>query len=171
MHSVTNAGQIKTRDELQRFDRAELSLSAPVTITISDTTNYFPLEHANLQIAHAYNFAISSNRLTYTGTEPRLLWMMAAISMTCAGNSQLLYMQWAENGSDLSQTRITRKIGSGTDEGAAPLVGMQDVGAAPLVGMHTISANDYVAVEFRNSTTTANITVEQMNATVFAMPV
>jgi hypothetical protein len=95
------------------------------------------------------NFTHSTNRLTYNGTPDCFAVAMASVSMTCAGVSKIVSLGFAENGAILTPTRIDRKIGTGSD-----------IGAAGVVGTATLSTNDYLELWVANQTDTGTVTYD-----------
>lgn len=131
------------------------------TITISDTTSYFEATGtATWTLGANSNFdQVANGRLRYTGTPSVEGYVSAVISMTGASGNQVLYWRLGINGTTQAATEVHRKIGAGTD-----------VGAMPLGGLLPLATNDYVSIWVRNTTSTADISIEASHLSVVTIP-
>ena len=94
----------------------------------------------------------ANNRLRYIGSQTSHFWVTVALSMTSASNIQVLSLTIAKNGTVDASTTIERKVGTGSD-----------IGAAAVNGMFELAEDEYVELWVANETTGGNITVENMN--------
>ena len=94
----------------------------------------------------------ANNRLRYLGHQTSHFWVTVALSMTSASNIQVLSLTIAKGGTPDASTTIERKVGTGSD-----------IGAAAINGMFELAEGDYLELWVANETTGGNITVEFMN--------
>lgn len=93
----------------------------------------------------------TSNRITYTGAPTVYVLVFMSATMTCASSTQEIEMSIAKNGTQLEHSIIQRKIGTGSDKGAA--------GTFALV---SLAQNDYIEAFVANNTSTGAITLTKM---------
>lgn len=93
----------------------------------------------------------SNGRLRYTGVTTIHAVVAASISMTSDTNNVVVEMGIAKNGTIISESTITRKIGTGSD-----------VGAMAVLADMELEENDYVELYISLESSTAAITVEKM---------
>lgn len=98
----------------------------------------------------------ANNRIRYTGAGTRTFLTIAALSSVCATNNQDLTFAFAEGGTVDTDTEITRRIGTGTDQGAMAIVSAFE-----------LATNEYVEVFVANETTTANMTINLGNVIIW----
>ena len=91
-----------------------------------------------------------SNRLRYTGTVTRDFFVEICVSMTSGSNNQDLTFYLAKGGVIDAETKIFRKIGTGSDQGAMPLCGPVN-----------LAQNEFVELWIENSQANA-VTVTAM---------
>lgn len=97
----------------------------------------------------------SNNRLTYTGAKTKKFLVICALSFTSAGNNKIYSFYVTKNGVKLPESKISRKINTGTDQGATPISCTV-----------TLAPNDYIEVWVENNTDITSITVESMNLAI-----
>ncbi len=103
-------------------------------------------------------FRVSSpmnNRLTYSGTKTKKFMVMCSLSFTALGNNKNYSFYIAKNGVILPESKISRKINTGTDQGAVPV--SCTISLAP---------NDYIEIWAENNTDVIGLTVESMNVAI-----
>lgn len=96
--------------------------------------------------------------LTYTGTPVRHFHVVTNLSMTAASNNQVIKFAWFKNGTTKLPAELHRKVGTGTDVGAASI--------------HTdamLSTGDTLQLKVTNGTSTASITVTHLYAFIMGM--
>lgn len=137
-------------------DHGEISITSASATTISDTTSYFPVAGTYTLASGADDWDMDSNgQLRYIGAAPREVHVWATASFTAASNNQVLYVGISKNGTDITAADVHTKIGTGTD-----------VQAVALTATIEVVTNDYVALDVRNTTSTANVTFETAEITV-----
>ena len=77
----------------------------------------------------------SSNRLTYTGTETKTFKIAAVVSVTHSTNNTNITFYIAKNGTIITASKVLRKVGTGGD-----------VGATPLLWIENLATNDYIEI-------------------------
>lgn len=97
----------------------------------------------------------SSNRLTYAGRKTRTFRVIAAVSGSPGGSSQVYDFYIAKNGVIVSESLQEIKLTNTTDEQSATI--SCDVSMAP---------NDYIEVWVKNTTSTSALTVQSLNLSV-----
>jgi hypothetical protein len=103
-------------------------------------------------------FTHSTNRLTYNGTPDCRALAFASVSMTCAGVNKIVSLGFADTGSIITATRVDRKISTGSD-----------IGAAAVIGAATLSTNDYIELWLANQTDTGTVTLDYAYVIVVGM--
>jgi hypothetical protein len=118
---------------------------------------------ANATIADAgdtgSNFTVdnTNKRVTYTGTATRKMHVIISFSMTSSQSTEICRFRLAKNGTTIAATEIERKIGTGSD-----------VGAAAVSGIVSMATNDYIEMFGTLDTSTSDtITVEAANISIF----
>lgn len=92
----------------------------------------------------------TDNRLTYTGVPNQHLHIALSYSMTMAGINDNISVAVALNGVVDTASKLTRFVGTGTDQGAA--------------ASHTdlmVSTDDFIEIFVTNENATAAVTLEQ----------
>lgn len=102
-----------------------------------------------------YLFTHTDNRLTYTGALDTEVIIHGHLSMTTAGTADILGIKLAKNGTVIDNTVVRRKVGTGTD-----------IGAAGITGITTLSTGDYIEIWVTNEDATASVTLDEYNLTV-----
>jgi hypothetical protein len=125
----------------------EMYISTPAATTISDTTNYFDV--AGTYTAGALKqFDMNTNgQLRYIGTPTIEVLVFANLSLTVAGNNDIVHLEFRKNGADVSGSDAMRKVNTGAD-----------VGAMSIVGITGMATNDFLTIAVRNETATDNVT-------------
>ena len=137
-------------------DHGEISITSTTATTITDTTSYFPAAGTWALASGADDWDMNTNgQLRYTGATSREVHVVATASVTVASNNQTLYVGIAKNGADISAADIHAKIGTGTD-----------VQAVTMTATIEVVNGDYVSLDVRNTTSTANVTFETGEITV-----
>lgn len=126
-----------------------VSTDAATSIAVIDT--FVKVAGTTTQVA-ARNFTHSNNRLTYTGTPDINATCLVSFSMTSAGSNQEVDFKIAKNGVVIDDTLIRRKIGTGSD-----------LGAAHVQGFTSLSTNDFVELWVANHSAISNVTVNFMH--------
>jgi len=96
--------------------------------------------------------------LTYTGAPVRHFHVVTNLSMTAASNNQVIKFAWYKNGTTKLPAELHRKVGTGTDVGAASI--------------HTdamLSTGDTLQLKVANGTSTANVSIEYLYAFIMGM--
>jgi len=94
----------------------------------------------------------TNNRLRYMGTKTKIFNIVASLSLTSTTSNQVLSMYFAKNGAVINSTRIQRKIGNGSD-----------IGAASVSGTVELATGDYIELWLANNVSSSNATVENLN--------
>ena len=102
-----------------------------------------------------HNFTHANNRLTYTGTPDLNVDIFGSLSMTTAGTSDILGMKMAKGGVNIDESIVLRKVGTGTD-----------IGAAAIVGEATLSTGEYLELFVTNTDDNQDVTIEECNIIV-----
>jgi len=98
-----------------------------------------------------HGFTHSSGRLTYSSSESKDFRVFVTLSVTSsAGNANSFY-KVAKNGVVIDSSKITRKIGAGSDTGALAI--MAEV---------NLVTGDYIEIFCDHATSSATITAENM---------
>ncbi len=162
------------RDFLETFrqDHGEISMDTPTATSVSVASDWLKVDGTTaLSSGTQMRFDDDSgqkNRLRYTGTTTRIMHIAVSISMTCASNNQVLEFAVIKNGAvsgssitdvNSAASVIQRKVGTGTD-----------VGSTALHAFIPMTTNDYIELYGRNTTSTANFTVETLNMVAIGMP-
>lgn len=125
-------------------------VTSDAATTPDNTSDYKDIAGTFTLEAHAYNWDMNTNgQLRYTGAADRIVTVAANMSMLSASNNQVVHFRVAKNGTSIASSEIQRKIGTGSDIGAA--------------SCHTdveMSTNDYITLQVRNETSTGTVTVE-----------
>lgn len=125
---------------------ASLSSNATATTIAAGSTFYDVAGTWTVGGSPLFVTEASTGRLTYTGTADRRFMVVATASMTSAASNQATNWAIAKNGTPVAPA-ISRKIGSGSDEGA--------VAVSTSV---TLSTNDYVQLQISNDTGANDVT-------------
>ncbi len=145
--------------ETFRSDHAQLYVSTPAATTIGVAGTF--VKGAGTTTLSSpptpENFSMpADNKLLYNGPAKRTVKVVCNFSVTCASSSQVLAFRMAKNGTDLVDSEIEHKIGTGADRVAASV--------AALIEMVN---TDYVELFLTNKTSTGAVTLEKMNMIVF----
>ncbi len=130
-----------------------LAMTTPAATTITVPGTYYKAAGTTTISTTTESVTDGSvnNRLVYTGTPDRHFQVVVALSMTCASSNQVLGMKIAKNGTVIDESIIRRKVGTGSD-----------VGAAALIADVSLSTNDYVELFVTNETTTGAVTIDEV---------
>lgn len=133
-----------------------VSSAAATTIAVAGT---FVKAAGTTTLALGSDFDMpADNRIRYTGVPTRRFIVQAGISMTTAGTNVVLGMKFAKNGVVDDITEMQRKVGTGSD-----------IGAATPLGMFSLATNDYLEMWVTNETNTSAVTLDLMNITIIGM--
>lgn len=126
--------------------------AAAAAVTISNTTGYFECSAPAWTLsgsAHNVDESDGNGRLTYTGATTLRALVTCTVSMTCVGSNDVLHFRIGKNGVTDAASEVQRKIGTGSDVGAAALTFATD-----------LTTGDHVSLFVRNATATDNVTIE-----------
>jgi hypothetical protein len=131
--------------------------AASASANITQTVYLNVLANATVADAGASSdFTIdnTNKRMTYTGTNTVLFHVTGAFSFISSESTVVARFRLAKNGSTIAATEVSRKIGTGSDEGACAVN-----------GIISLATNDYVELWATLDTVTApdTITVETLN--------
>jgi hypothetical protein len=93
----------------------------------------------------------ANNRLRYLGTTEVHAHVAITIAMTVAGNNQDLAFHVTKNGTEITGSHISHKLGTGADEETTALH----------IDCH-LAQNDYLELWLTNTTSTAAVTLNHM---------
>ena len=128
----------------------DMYISTPSATTIGNTTNYYDV--AGTYTGGTFKqFDMNTNgQLRYTGTPTIEVFVFANLSLTVAGNNDIIHLEFRKNGVDVAGSDAMRKVATGTD-----------VGSMSIVGITSMATNDYLTIAVRNETATDNVTGEE----------
>jgi len=148
--------------ETLRPGHGEIYISSSAATTLSDTTTWVEAAGtytlSTSPTAHWWAEATNA-RLNYTGVADSLAEVSASVSMTSGSSTQDIEIGIGKNGTILTPSIVRRKIGTGSDVGAAPIVAQVDV-----------STTDYLSIMIRNITAANNVTLDLANLCVKSSP-
>ena len=138
----------------------ELWFSTPVETVIGSSSVFVKaLGTTTLETdPAAIEFTHTNNRLTYTGTGSRTMWVSCTFSAIGAGTNQLLAFALAQDGTVSDKTIVNRQVGTGTDEGAGSVH-----------GLFTMTTNSYVELWVTNMTSAQNITINHGDMSIVSI--
>ena len=126
-----------------------LYISSSAATTIGGAGTPTKASGTTASIGASSNITVATtNRITYTGAADIAVIVLFACSMTCASSTVTLGISVAENGTQIASTEVFRKIGTGSDQGAASTFGIA-----------TLSQNDYVEMFVTNEDGTGAVTL------------
>jgi len=137
-----------------QHSRGSFSISSASATTISVAGTYYKAA-GTTAAGRLHNFTHANNRVTYTGIPDVDVDIYGSLSMTTAGSNNILGMKMAKNGTVIDETIVRRKVGTGTD-----------IGAAGIEGEATLSTNDYIELFVTNEDDTTSVTIEACNIIV-----
>lgn len=125
----------------------EIFISTSAATSITNTTDFFEVA-GTYTLGQNELFDMNTNgQLRYTGTPSIEVFVFGTLSLTVAGNNQLIHIQLQKNEASIGGADADSFISTGADVGVVSIVGV--------TGMDT---NDHVEIAVRNETSTANIT-------------
>ncbi len=142
-------------------DHGEICITSSATTTISDTVTWVMANGTYSLSAAAVimDWDMNSNgQLRYTGTPDRVVHIATSFSITSSGTNKTYSLAIAKNGTVITPSIITRKIGTGSD-----------IGTGALHGLTTVSTNDYITLVVRGDTDSTNVTLNLANIFVMGM--
>jgi hypothetical protein len=158
------SGDISPQDsrdvmETLRAGHAEIYIATPAATTFTDSTSYEVVAGTWALSSGAYNWAMDVNgQLKYTGVANRMVHVAASFSIESSAANMIPYIAIAKNGTVLTPSIISRKMGS-----------TGDVGSSALHAFTSVSNGDYLQLMIRNSTWTAAQTITADTANMFVM--
>lgn len=127
---------------------AHASITTPAATTLSDTSTWVQVAGTYTLGASSYKWTMAVNgRLACGADTSRDVDVTATISMTAAGNNQVLEFAIAVDGVIDATTTARTKIGTGAD-----------VAAVTCIGHVTVAPGEYISVMCRNTTSAVNVT-------------
>jgi hypothetical protein len=125
-----------------------------VTTSITNTANGTPAKLAGAGVT-ASNIVsefthTTPNRITYTGATTKIFTISASMTITHSASNVIQTLSFAKNGTNIANSSIRRKIGTGGD-----------IGASSLEWTVSLATNDYIEV-FCDSDTAGTSTVSEM---------
>jgi hypothetical protein len=142
-----------------RAPHASFSLGAVAETPITVIDQYEKVVDTSVAGAHSHLMtADTACRITYNGTSPRHVHIVASIAMTAASNNQTIAFRIAVNGTTLPESMIERRVGTGSD-----------IGAVAIHADALLNENDYIELYVANETSTANVTVNDLYMFVMGM--
>ncbi len=128
------------------FGGLYVSSSAATTIATPGT---FVKAAGTTTSTNLRNFTMpANNRLTYTGVPDTHVHAACSVSMTMTGTNDDISIAIAKNGTPIEHSKLTRKVGTGTDQGSTAL--HADV---------IMSTNDFIEVFLTNEDAATDITL------------
>ena len=106
----------------------------------------------------AIEFTHINNRLTYTGTDSRTMWVSCTFSATAAGTNQTLAFALGQDGTAADKTIIHRRVGTGADEGAGSVH-----------GLFTMTTGSYIELMMKNKTSAGNMTINHGDMSIVSI--
>ncbi len=97
----------------------------------------------------------ANNRLTYTGTKTKRFLVICSLSLTASANNKIFSLYIAKNGVILPESKQSRKLATGTDQGAMALSCVAE-----------LTTNDYLEVWVENNTDNTSMTVLTLNMSI-----
>ena len=137
----------------------ELAVTAAIETVLADLITFVPILGTMALSGIGASFDMPSNgQLRYIGAATRSFQITCTLSMISPSNNQLTEMAVLKNGVVHTRSEIQRKVGTGSDAGAAPVQALVQ-----------LATNDYVELGIRNTTSTANVTATKANMIAHAL--
>lgn len=147
--------------ETLRAGHGEIYVSSSAATSFADATSFVEAAGTYTLSANAHDWDMNTNaRLRYIGTADRAVHIAGSVSMTSSTNNQVVEIGVSKNGTVLTPSIQSRKIGTSTD-----------VGALALHAFTTVTVNDYLSIMVKDTSWTAAETVTLDLANLFAMSV
>lgn len=156
--TTTTAGEVI---KLERFPMGEVSMNGNTTATtISAMSTYYKVAGTSSFSAGSYQFSADgqNNRLKYTGTSMKMFHIACTLSVQSSSTNQTIKAVVYKNGVALTTGIVQTKLGSSGDITSTAIHVMTD-----------LSQNDVLELYITNLSSTASLTVTEMN--FFAMGV
>lgn len=147
--------------KLERFPMGEVSMNGNSSATtISAMSTYYKVAGTSSLSAGSYQFSTDgqSNRLKYTGTSMKMFHIACTLSVQSSSTNQTIKAVVYKNGVPLTTGIVQTKLGSSGDITSTAIHVMTD-----------LSQNDILELYITNISSTASLTVTEMN--LFAMGV
>jgi len=143
--------------ETMRNGHGEISVTATSSTTIATSNSFVVVAGTYTLSGNASNWDMNSNgQLRYIGAASRVAHIASSLSFSTVGNSKVIEIAVAKNGTVVAPSTVSRKTGTGGDVGSTAVHAFIDV-----------DTNDYLDVRVANTTDDTNLTVEKLN--LFAM--
>ncbi len=127
-----------------------LSFTIPAATTIS-TPGVMVKAAGTTAVTNVRDFTTpGDNRLTFVGVSPRHMHIAMSLSFTTAGTNDRLSIAIARNGSVLTPSKLTRFVGTGSDQ--ASTASHADI---------ILNVDDFLEIFVTNEDAAADVTVEQ----------
>lgn len=128
----------------------DMAVSTSAATSITNTTDFFDVA-GTYTLGENEQFDMNTNgQLRYTGTPSITVFFMATLSLTIAGNNQLIHTQVRLNEVNITGADADSFVGTGAD-----------VGVVSIVGITAMATNEHLEIAVRNETSTANVTGEE----------
>ena len=141
----------KDADFLPSFASTGYSGNATATVVAVSTTYYVVAGTLVEDNKSSDMTTDAAGKITYTGTVNKHFHIVSNFDMTTASSNQVVSFQWFKNGSTAISPPVKRKVGTGSD-----------IGAASLHPDATLSTNDYIELKVTNDTSASNVTVANL---------
>lgn len=150
--------ELRSGEEEDIVSRAMMNMETPTATTIATPGTYVKAAGVTfLQEEDEFSMP-ANNRLQYDGAGAKPIDMHVAFSVTSDTNNVVMTARLVINGAPTAawaeDTEIERKIGTGTD-----------VGAMPVIGLKTLSPGDFIEL-WLTADAAVELTVEKMAGTV-----
>lgn len=158
---LSNAGElIAPTDFVCEKPIGECYFEDNTTATASVLNNWVKIAGTTIANADNHKFTHTNNRLTYTGTRPRIFHCGATISVTSPSNSDY---EWSlgisKNGVHVTGSKTRMHT-----------VTLGDHYSTAIHSFVTLETNDYIEVEIMNNTGSINVEVEDLNLFAISFP-
>lgn len=137
------------RDELVslQIKYGEIHISTPAATTIANTTDFVDVA-GTYTLGENQQFDMNTNgQLRYTGTPTIEVFVVGTLSITVAGNNNVIHTELRLTGVDIAGADADRFVSTGAD-----------VGSVAVVGIVSMATNDHLTLAVRNATATDNVT-------------
>jgi len=142
------------------FPHANAYYEDNVTATVIVAIDAFVKPAGSWLSSSSEEFTVdATGKLTYTGTIEKHFHIVSNFDMTTASNSQIIAFRWFKNGTTPLPAQVKRKVGTGSD-----------LGAASVHADAMLNENDYVELKVANATSISNITLQNVYCFVMGMP-
>ncbi len=150
----------KIEADSQRQPHSGMHVDTETATTITDQTTFF-IVTSSTTLAHSHEFDMPQDgRLRYTGTNTRMVMIVASFSFSAAGNSQEIHIGIMKGGVLLAGSERDRTVAT------AGVIGMGATQA-----MITLDENEYIEFGVKNSTAAGadDVTFRHLGISVFSL--